>query len=63
MYTEDKKLLRTAEHCKPYSPKKWNLISAAALQTACHWLRVNIHNLVRSSHLQELICLCTGVSI
>jgi hypothetical protein len=22
MYTEDKKLLRTAEHCKPYSPKK-----------------------------------------
>jgi hypothetical protein len=24
MYTEDKKLLRTAEHCKPCSPKKMN---------------------------------------
>jgi hypothetical protein len=40
MYTKDKKVMRTAECCKPYSLKKVNLISIAVSQTAHHWLRV-----------------------
>jgi hypothetical protein len=48
MYSEDK-VLRIAEHCKPYSPKtktktktKREVISAAVSQTTRHQLRVNI---------------------
>jgi hypothetical protein len=43
-YSKDK-VLRIAEHCKPYSPKtktKREVISAAVSQTTRHQLRVNI---------------------